>query len=80
MSNLNSRIRTLEDVRRAIEDISEECVSDLRSVGYGQEGQLLRAVVQAAQVARERVLDTSIAMTRYVTYCLEREDQGPVPE
>ena len=71
---MKSSSRTLEDIRRTLETISNECITEME-LSSNHETELLRDVVQAAQQARERVLDVSIAVSRYITHCLEQEDR-----
>ena len=69
--------RTLEEIRLTLEAIANECLAAERAA-HGREAELLRAIVQSAEVARERVLDVSIGISKYITHCLEA-DEGDQP-
>ncbi len=69
--------RTLADIRATLEGIADECART-KSPG-GRESVLLSDVVRRAEEARSAILDLSVAMSAYVTHCLEREteERGP---
>lgn len=71
MSLMDAHTRTLEDIRRTLEELANTCESEMRRDGCrGRELELLRNVVSEIQEARAHVLDVSIATAQYLTHCL----------
>ena len=73
---LDSHSRTLEDFRRMLEDFAVTCEGEMKRASGARETELLRNVVREIYEARAHVLDVSIAVARYLTYCLEQDDQA----
>ena len=70
---LVSRDRTIQEMCSELEAISKECRS--QTLGRNRdEIELLRAIADAADKARERLIDTKIAMLRYVTFSLNHDE------
>ena len=61
-----------------VEEIALDCTSKARA-SSGRERDLLLDILRRADEARAGVLDLTVAMTAYVTHCLEREteERGP---
>ena len=76
---MRTAIRTLDEVRRALEDLSSECLTKSRTVS-GNEAERLRAIVQSAERAREQVKDITIKVAEYITYCLKNDPIHDLPE
>jgi hypothetical protein len=71
--------RTLEEIRVTLEDLASEFASEclVATRAYrADEAALLRAVVASIEVARERVLDVSIDIAKYLTYCLDHDERA----
>lgn len=70
---------TVEGMRRDLENISSECRAQAKA-SSGEEARLLEEIAVCAGTAREKLLDMAVAMTRYVTYCLEQEENFRVDD
>lgn len=79
-SEVRKVVRTIAEILKTVEEISADCFTKARQA-QGHEHVLLLDVVRRAEEARARTLDLSVAMTAYVTHCLEREteERGPLP-
>jgi hypothetical protein len=68
--------RTIEEMCRDLADISKEFLAQAQAKesSNDEEAILLAKISECADTARERLLDIAVAMTRYVTYCLEQEE------
>lgn len=65
--------KTLDSLRGELESISHE-FRELASKAEQKELDAVLVVVRRAEDAREKILDLSVAMTKYVQLCLDRED------
>lgn len=72
---IDSHSRTLEDFRRMLEELAGTCETEMRRARNARESDLLRNVVGKIHETRAGVLDVSIAMAQYLTYCLQQDDQ-----
>lgn len=69
---------TLDEVRAMLDTLVEECMAKRVSLSDDPEDDRLRDVIRCAHAMRGASLDLSVAMTRYVQTCLDRETEREV--
>ena len=69
---MNGHPRTLEEIRGTLEDMAREFAETRLRTTDKAEALRLGYVIESIEVARLRVLDVSVEVAQYITYCLDR--------